>query len=279
MVADETAWADREFTGHDFREEDLSRLRTERVVFTECDFSGVDMSESQHFGSAFRNCTFRRATLWHSTFTNCSLLGSVFAECRLRPIKIVESDLTLAVFGGCDLRSVDLSDCRMREASLVGVDLRKAVLRQADLTGARVQDAKLDEADLRGSRRPHLLDHREAAWREDRYRPGAGLLGRARPGRPRRLVSPRFWRATTGASRPFCRARAVAPALSRPRICHARVALGAERHARVTPRHAPTPLCHARVAPGAERHSSVTMGNQRVSTSGGDSGGSQRAGD
>ena len=41
---------------HDFRDEDLSRLRTERVVFTECDFSGVDLGESEHVGSAFRNC-------------------------------------------------------------------------------------------------------------------------------------------------------------------------------------------------------------------------------
>ena len=47
---------------------------------------------------------------------------------------------------------VDLSDCRLREASLVGADLRKAVLRGADLTGARTQDARLDEADLRGAR-------------------------------------------------------------------------------------------------------------------------------
>ena len=59
-------WVDREFDGHDFRDDDLSRLRTERVVFTECDFSGVDLSESEHLGSAFRNCTFRRASLMHS---------------------------------------------------------------------------------------------------------------------------------------------------------------------------------------------------------------------
>ena len=85
----ELSWIDEEFVGRDFRDDDLSRLRTERVVFTECDFSGVDLSESEHSGSAFRNCTFRRATLWHSTFTNCSLLGSVFTEARMRPIKLV----------------------------------------------------------------------------------------------------------------------------------------------------------------------------------------------
>ena len=41
------------------RDDDLSRLRTQRVVFTECDFSGVDLAESEHLGSAFRNCTFK----------------------------------------------------------------------------------------------------------------------------------------------------------------------------------------------------------------------------
>jgi uncharacterized protein YjbI with pentapeptide repeats len=146
------AWVDREYTGHDFRDEDLSRLRTERVVFTECDFSGVNMSESEHLGSAFRNCTFRRTSVFHSAFRHCSLLGSVFTECRLRPVTMVEVDLTLAVLGGCDLRSVDLSDCRLRETSLVGTDMRKAVLRGADLRGARTQNLRVEEADLRGAR-------------------------------------------------------------------------------------------------------------------------------
>ena len=67
----------------------------------------------------------------------------------MRPIKFVEVDFTLTVLGASDLRGVDLSDCRLREASLVEADLRKAVLRRADLSGARLQNAKLDEADLR----------------------------------------------------------------------------------------------------------------------------------
>jgi uncharacterized protein YjbI with pentapeptide repeats len=152
VAESETVWTEREFTAHDFRDEDMSRLRTERVVFTDCDFSGVDLGESEHVGSAFRNCMFRRTTLWHSTFRHCSMLGSVFSECRLRPVTIVEVDFTLAVLGECDLRGVDLSDCRMSETSLVKADLRKAVLRRADLRGARTQDARFDEADLRGAR-------------------------------------------------------------------------------------------------------------------------------
>jgi hypothetical protein len=52
----ETVWVEREYVGHGFRDNDLSRLRTERVVFDECDFRGVNLTESEHAGSAFRNC-------------------------------------------------------------------------------------------------------------------------------------------------------------------------------------------------------------------------------
>jgi uncharacterized protein YjbI with pentapeptide repeats len=144
-------WADREFLGADFRDDDLSRLRTDRVVFSDCDFSGVNLAESQHFGSAFRNCKFERTSLWHSEFHQCSLLGSVFVHCRLRPLIFDEVDFTLAGLGGNDLRGLDLSGCRLRETSLVEADLRKAVLRGADLGGARTIATRLDEADLRGA--------------------------------------------------------------------------------------------------------------------------------
>jgi uncharacterized protein YjbI with pentapeptide repeats len=76
----ETVWVEREYVGHGFRDDDLSRLRTERVVFDECDFRGVNLTESEHAGSAFRNCTFDRAILHHSTFRQRSLFGSVYAQ-------------------------------------------------------------------------------------------------------------------------------------------------------------------------------------------------------
>lgn len=151
-MSDSQQWAGREFTGHDFRDADLSRLRTERVVFDECDFTGADLGESVHRGSAFRNCRFERTSLWHSEFVQCSMLGSQFVHCRLRPLVFDEVDFTLAGLGGSDLRAVDFSGCRLREANLVEADLRKAVLRGADLTGARTIGTRLDGADLRGAR-------------------------------------------------------------------------------------------------------------------------------
>ena len=149
--AEPALWTDREFTGQDFYDADLSRLRTERVVFSECNFSGANLAESEHTASAFRNCKFDRTTLWHSTFRNCSLLGSQFVNCRLRPMTLIEVDFTMAVLGGCDLRGLDFSRCRLRETSLVEADLREAVLGQADLRGARTIGARLERADLRGA--------------------------------------------------------------------------------------------------------------------------------
>lgn len=145
-------WSDRTFVDHDFRDEDLGLLHTERVVFDGCDFSGVNMAESEHAGSAFRNCRFERTILWHSTFRSCSMMGSVFVNCRMRPATFDEVDFSLAVLAGADLRGVDLSGCRLREASLVETDLRKAVLRGADLSGVRAIGARLEEADVRGAR-------------------------------------------------------------------------------------------------------------------------------
>lgn len=145
-------WTDREITAETFYDEDFRELHTERVVFTECDFSGANLTESLHVGSAFRNCTFRRTSLWHSEFRQCSLLGSTFTDCRVRPSKFTETDFTLSSLAGLDLREMDLSDCRFREANLVGTDMRKANLHGADFTGARTQNLKLDGADLRGAR-------------------------------------------------------------------------------------------------------------------------------
>jgi uncharacterized protein YjbI with pentapeptide repeats len=45
-------WTDCEFVGRDFRDDDLSRLHTERVVFTECDFSGADIAQALAYAAA-----------------------------------------------------------------------------------------------------------------------------------------------------------------------------------------------------------------------------------
>ena len=151
-------WVDREFTGHDFRDEDLSGLRSERVLFTECDFSGVDLSESVHLGSAFRNCRFVRSTLWHSTFRNCSMLGSMFEDCGMRPIVCEEVDFTLAVLAGADLRGADLSGVRTQGLRLEEADLRGALIDPSLWTTAACRGARIDVAQGSAFAAAHGLD-------------------------------------------------------------------------------------------------------------------------
>jgi uncharacterized protein YjbI with pentapeptide repeats len=91
--------------------------------------SGVNLAESQHFGSAFRNCNLERTSLWHSEFHQCSLLGSVFVHCRLRPATFDEVDFTLAVLGGNDLRGATVDPALWTTASLRGarIDVAQAL--------------------------------------------------------------------------------------------------------------------------------------------------------
>lgn len=56
------------------------------------------------------------------------MLGSVFVQCRLRPITFDEVDFTLTVLGGIDLRGVDLS----------GSTVDPTLWTTASLAGARV---------------------------------------------------------------------------------------------------------------------------------------------
>ena len=151
-------WVDREFVGQDFRDEDLAGLRTERVVFTECDFGGADLGESVHQGSAFRNCRFLRTVLWHSIFRNSSLLGSTFEDCRLRPIVFDEVDFTLAVLGGADLRGADLSGARTNGLRLEQADLRGARIDATLWTTAACRGARIDVAQALAYAVAHGLD-------------------------------------------------------------------------------------------------------------------------
>ena len=87
-------WVDQEFTRHDFREGRPRRPANRAGGLHGMRFLGANLSESMHLSSAFRNCRFVRATLWQSTFRQCSLLGSTFEDCRLRPIVFEDVDFT-----------------------------------------------------------------------------------------------------------------------------------------------------------------------------------------
>ncbi len=66
-------WTDCEFVGRDFRDDYLSRLQTERVLFAECDFSGVDLAGPRTTGTRMDDADLRGATVDPSLWTTASL--------------------------------------------------------------------------------------------------------------------------------------------------------------------------------------------------------------
>ena len=78
-------WDGREFEHCDFTGADLTGLRAANCVFTECTFARADLADARLRATAFRSCTFDRTLLRESTWDGCSLLGSSFVACKLRP--------------------------------------------------------------------------------------------------------------------------------------------------------------------------------------------------
>ena len=96
-------------------------------------------------------CEFRRTNFFDATLDGCKLAGSVFADCTLRPIKVVGGQWQGVTIRGGNLSKLDLTGLDLREADLSLSDLSGAVLRDARLDGATLRDTDLGGADLRGA--------------------------------------------------------------------------------------------------------------------------------
>lgn len=88
---------------------------------------------------------------------DCSLVGSVITHSRVRPLTMIDCDMSLMSIGGLDMSGVVLRGCRLREANLTESILIGADLSGSDLTGIRAVGVKLGQANLRGARCDPML--------------------------------------------------------------------------------------------------------------------------
>lgn len=148
--------------GREFRDEDWYGDALGAARFTDCTFTGVDLSEASTAGAMFDRCTFhtcrfnssahvasafvacdvRRSNFFDATLEGCKLVGTVFADCVLRPMTVRGGQ-----WQGVTIRSTNLA-----RLDLAGLDLREADLSMSDLTGASLRGARLDRANLRETR-------------------------------------------------------------------------------------------------------------------------------
>ena len=134
-----------------FTDVDLSEVRTSGALFESCTFHGGRFNASVHRSTAFVACDFRRVSFFDATLEGCKLIGSVFADCVLRPIKVAGGQWRGVTIRGTNLSKLDLSGLDLREADLSMSDLSGTLLRGTQLDGANLRDTKLGGADLRGA--------------------------------------------------------------------------------------------------------------------------------
>lgn len=142
----------RRFVGARYVDIDMLELTTERVVFEECDFSGVKLNASVHRATAFLRCRFRRTSLFAATFAECKLTGSEFLDSVLRPLQVDGGDWSYVRMRGADLSGVSLRGVRLAEADLTNAVAKSCDLRDCDLSRARIHHTDFSGADLRGAR-------------------------------------------------------------------------------------------------------------------------------
>src|SRR5580765_2717088 len=72
-----------------FTDVDLSEVTSRGTTFEGCTFHACRFNASTHHATAFVTCDFRRCNFFTATLDGCKLTGSVFADCTLRPVRVV----------------------------------------------------------------------------------------------------------------------------------------------------------------------------------------------
>lgn len=146
------------FTNCDFTGIDLSR-----VTFVDCDFTRCNFSAVKVAGTIMNNCRFRESKLVGIHFSDMAqeTLELAFDQCRidscsfdnlvLMKLKFGGSDLIRTEFSWSDFSGGDFSGCDLKESRFINCNLEKCDFRNAahldiDLRENRVTGAKFSMA-------------------------------------------------------------------------------------------------------------------------------------
>ena len=123
-----------EIAGKQFAPGSIASLRLKNVTFTDCTFSGVDISY-------------------------CAMSGVRFERCRLHGVRLTESRLSGVVFKDCELALMPADTCLMQDVQFDGSLLDHVDMGECRLTGCEFRNATLRSVRLWGSwwRRSRLV--------------------------------------------------------------------------------------------------------------------------
>jgi uncharacterized protein YjbI with pentapeptide repeats len=94
---------------------------TSPLVFTACDFQGLDLSRLNMRGFEFRDCTFMESSLYAAALSHTTWL-----QCRARQADFEAADLVDAQFKNCDLNNTQWRRARLSSVAFTGCKLTGA---------------------------------------------------------------------------------------------------------------------------------------------------------
>jgi len=118
---------------------------------------GVDWRNCSLYNRDFSGADLREAEMTASRLTRTEFGGADLSGADLRRAKLMDAKAKKARFDDARLNGADLTNAELEGASFRNADLRRAQLqganlREADLTGAQTDEAGMLRTDLSGAR-------------------------------------------------------------------------------------------------------------------------------
>jgi uncharacterized protein YjbI with pentapeptide repeats len=145
-----------DFKGKDYTQKPLDLAEYENCSFTDCNFSGTDLSDIFFVDCVFESCDLSNAKLNETAFRtvrfkHCKLLGLHFDDCNafLLSLGFDTCVLNYSIFFKLKLKNTHFENCRLEEVDFTETDLSNAIFGQCDLQKAVFENTNLQGADLR----------------------------------------------------------------------------------------------------------------------------------
>ncbi len=151
----ENYFTEQEFKNEDYTVRPLPAAEYEACSFTNCNFSGADLSKYSFIDCTLWHCDCSNAKLLQTIvrdvrFINCKLLGLRFDTCNdfLFSAAFEKCTLGFSSFYKLKLKGIFFNDCTLHEVDFAETDLTGVVFDKCDLKNTVFDQTILEKADF-----------------------------------------------------------------------------------------------------------------------------------
>ncbi len=144
------------FTNIDYSGSLIQQTEFDACVFQNCDFSNAQLKDSDWVSCRFDNCNFAMAKLIGAgikdvQFVGCKLIGINFDDCSdfLFSVGFQKCVLDYSSFVQKKMKKTLFVDCSLKEVDFSKTDLSLSVFQNCDLSHSVFQRTNLEKVDFR----------------------------------------------------------------------------------------------------------------------------------